>query len=466
MNHKQLIRKSGLYFIGNLSSKVLTVIILPIYAFYLSTSSLGYFDYSQTIVNILQPILYLAIWEGILKFILSAENKTEISKIITTSICFIGFISVLLCLVFFGVSRIWAVEHMNFIVLMFFSQGIAQIWQYFARSLKENTIFVLSGIISTVVNFILILILVVFLKLEITGLYISFVIGQLSVITIIESKLKLLKKVSLKEFDRTLLSKILKFSSPLTINLVSAWFMSGYARFFITNNFGAFDNGLYTFANKFSQIVNIFGSVIVMAMVEEAIIARNNENYEDKLSEVLNSVTKLFMYLIFILIPVISLFYKVVDNTNYASSISFVPLLLLYTVYMIFSSAIGVVFQVVEKTHYQFYTTMIGAIVTVLLSFLLIDLGVMSVVIAQVLGSIILFLSRFYLSKKYLVLNIKIKKTIFTSLLFLIVSIFIITKGILLNILYLLFLLVYFVYFNQKIINMYYVVIKNKLKGR
>ncbi len=70
---------------GNFSSKLFGMIIIPIYAKYLTASDLGTFDFQQTIGNLLMPITALAIWEAILRFGLNqSERKTN--EVITTSV--------------------------------------------------------------------------------------------------------------------------------------------------------------------------------------------------------------------------------------------------------------------------------------------------------------------------------------------------------------------------------------------
>ena len=75
MEHKKLLKKTGLYFIGNLSPKLLTILLIPIYAFYISSSELGYYDFTQTIMGILIPVVFVAIWESVLKYLLIEENS-------------------------------------------------------------------------------------------------------------------------------------------------------------------------------------------------------------------------------------------------------------------------------------------------------------------------------------------------------------------------------------------------------
>ena len=47
MSTGRLAKKTGLYFIGNLSSKIVSAAILPIYAFFVLPNDLGAFDNAQ-----------------------------------------------------------------------------------------------------------------------------------------------------------------------------------------------------------------------------------------------------------------------------------------------------------------------------------------------------------------------------------------------------------------------------------
>ena len=75
MDKKRILKKTGLYFIGNLSTKLLSAILVPLYAFYVNAEDLGAFDYSQTLLNIVVPIAFLCVWEAVLKFVLAEEEK-------------------------------------------------------------------------------------------------------------------------------------------------------------------------------------------------------------------------------------------------------------------------------------------------------------------------------------------------------------------------------------------------------
>lgn len=81
-------KKTGLYFIGNMSSKIMTALLVPVYAFYVSAYDLGAYDYSQTIMQIAVPILYMAIWEAVLKYVISSDDKNQQNEYIGNSFFF------------------------------------------------------------------------------------------------------------------------------------------------------------------------------------------------------------------------------------------------------------------------------------------------------------------------------------------------------------------------------------------
>lgn len=97
MSTGRLAKKTGLYFIGNLSSKIVSAAILPIYAFFVLPNDLGAFDNAQVWANIFATVCFMAIWEAILKFLLLKKiRKTRKAYkycIIFYSLCYYSYYS-------------------------------------------------------------------------------------------------------------------------------------------------------------------------------------------------------------------------------------------------------------------------------------------------------------------------------------------------------------------------------------
>ncbi|QIK51230.1 polysaccharide biosynthesis protein [Jeotgalibaca porci] len=455
MNNERLVRKSGIYFIGNLSSKIMSAILIPIYAFYINTEELGFYDFSQTIMGILSPIILIAIWEAILKFLLTEEDDKVKQRIMSTSAIFtvvMSILFVLISLLFKGISGS-TIRYFNLVVAMIFLNNIVYVWQYFARATSNNRLYVVAGITSTIINFISVLVFVVYFQMGLLGLLLSYNLGQFATILVIEVKIRVLSKLRIKDFDKGILKRMLVFSSPLVLNLISAWFISGFGRMIITIKLGTEANGLYSFANKFSLVITMFGSVITMAIIEEVILSIKTNGISREFNKTLQNLFMIFSTIAILGVPAIVVFYEFIADTEYVGSLVFAPWLLIYAVANTMASNIGSIFQAIDKTKYQFTTTLLGGIVTFIISWLFIDdIGIASVIIGQIFGAVAMLVSRYILINKYIQLKLNWKPILLMLSLFLFITIVTTNLHYYVSIIIELILLIVILYKNKKIL--------------
>ena len=137
--------------------------------------------------------------------------------------------------------------------------------------------YVKSSVIGAFANLILIVILICIFKLDTKGLFIANIFSNFIILILLECKMKIIKKINIKQFDTRLLKKMLIFSFPLVINDISLWLITGFGKTIIQNILGASANGLYSFANKFTIIVNFLGLIINKALTEEMLISEKEE---------------------------------------------------------------------------------------------------------------------------------------------------------------------------------------------
>lgn len=424
MKKSRLLKKTILYFIGNLSSKLLVAMLIPIYAFFVKSEDLGYFDYTQTIMNIVVPIIFLAIWEAILKFLLNQGERKD--KIIASSL--IG--SIAICLIYIFVTyvlnclNILPIKYYVLVTIMIITYALAQIFQYYARALEENKVYVKASIAGTSINLILVVILIVILKLGIEGLYYSYILGQLSIICIIGKKINILKYFKLEFFDFKILGEMIKFSAPLVLNIISAWLINGYGKIIINTQIGEYANGIYSFANKFPLIITTLGSIISMSIIEEAIITANDKNFSKDFEKMIKKVYKLFACIVTISIPLIFLIFEFFKNTEYYEAKQYIIPLMIYAFSLTMGTNVGAIFQAINKTKYQFITTIIGGAICIIISYFLINtMGIQAVIIGQTLGMLITFIIRYLYAIKFAKIHIDIKLVLLSIIIFSIISI-------------------------------------------
>ena len=171
--NKRLAQKSLIYFIGNLSSKILNFLLVPIYAYTISSTDLGNYDYIITLASIIIPIVYMVLWEAILKFSLS--QKATIRRITTTTSIFTIILNIIIIPIMYIVFQYFYNIGVNaiYIVGIFVLYGLTNIWQYYARALKYEKVYVFSSIIATISNLIMNIIFICVLKMGFIGLAIS-----------------------------------------------------------------------------------------------------------------------------------------------------------------------------------------------------------------------------------------------------------------------------------------------------
>lgn len=453
MENKQIIKKSILYFIGNLSSKVLTSLLVPIYAFYIIASDLGKFDYNQTIMNILIPILYIAIWESILRYVLNNDTGYDITTIISTSAFFVIVTSGIFLLLGYPILSFFYIDNLGFFMIMCLASAFAQIWQYFARAFKKNNLYVLTSIVGTLSNLVFNIILICIFKLGLDALYISFIIGQLSIFILLEYKLRICKSINRLTVSVPLLKKMIIYSAPLVVNSIAAWLLNGFGRVIIANNLGDEMNGLYSFANKFVNIISIIGSVVSMALVEEALSTIKDNKLNIGFSLMIENLFRFFLSIILLGTPVISIFYLFITNTEYYNSIYFIPFLMLYSVFLNMSINFGIVFKIIDKNKFQVITTMIGALFTIVVSYSLIKyIGIYAVILGQMVGAIAMIISRYIISNKFVEFKIRWLPIFLRSLLYLIVTYISINVNLIANAFIFIIVIIYVIYINLDII--------------
>lgn len=461
---KRLNKKIGIYFLGMLSSKIFPVLLIPIYAFYVFPKDFGYYDFAYTVMGIAIPFLYIAIWEAILRFILSEENEKTKRTAAATSAFFSLFITFILILGSVIYAFVSENENVLLIVIMYGSHALALIWQYYARAFEESYTYVFAGIIGTIVNFISVLILIVMFNLGLNGLLISYILGQFAVFVFIELKIKVRRSIRVENFNVSTLKKMLLYSSPLVLNLTSTWLMSAYGRLIITVKLGAEANGMFAFSSNFSLIISMLGSVVTMAVIEEAIISAKKQGFDSGFTKTIESIFKIFLSIAMIALPLIIIFYAFIKDTDYYTSLKLTPWQLIYAVTVTLSSTIGAIFQAIDMTKYQFITTVAGAVVTVVVSTVLIDnIGIYAVIIGQVMGAITMLLSRYALVNKFIEFKINWNPVINMTGLYLLFTMFTINSHYLVSIIIFPIIIAFVCYINWENIRPGYQLLKKKL---
>lgn len=421
----RLIRKAGLYFIGNAATKLISAALIPVYAFFVTSSQLGAYDYLFALATMSAPIAFLAIWEAGLRFVISSDNPEEKDCFAANIIRFgllcsaLYFLLILFTSSFLGISASDSV----LLALMLMMCGLTQIWQYLARGYLESKVYVISGASGAIFNLAAVLLFVCILNMGTLGLALGYIIGQASIMLIIERRIHLFRLITrcpgsirkMKENIRILL----KYSAPLSLNLFAGVFLSSFGRLVVSNYLGSAANGEYVFSMKFAALITAFGSVLGMASVEEGIIRANNSELSDYFSRLLDSTWKTLLSVGIFAVSAIKVFYLFLGNTSYENSYQLIPYFIVYAIFSILATSYGAIFQAANSTKGMGVTTLIAAAVTVILSIIgVVYFGTTGVAAALAAGMIIMTILRLIWSKHLVPHSINSKEIVVLSILF------------------------------------------------
>lgn len=400
----RLFKKTGVYFVGNFSSKVISAIIVPIYAVYVSSADLGEYDYLLTLTQIIAPVAYLAIWEAILKFCINGKAGDAERAIVTVlRFCVplvLGTTAAVICA---SLALSYPPENALALGAMVAAYALARIWQYAARGLSRSKDYAWSGIISSFGFFAGVILLVCVAKTGFAGLSASYILGQLSIVVFLEFRCPLLPRALKGRTDRPLLKSMLRYSTPCVANLVALSLLVGFGRIVTVNYLGADANGQYAFAMKFATIVTSLGSIFSMAVIEEGIIRSGSVKLAEFYSTVSNSLLKILCAVISVLMPCVYLFYILIASTDYSAAAGLTAGVLLYAALTVMATQFGSVFMATNKTDSIATTTMFGLIVTAALTLGLIgSFGLDGVIFGLAGGTAAMTVSRWWLARKSL----------------------------------------------------------------
>jgi O-antigen/teichoic acid export membrane protein len=286
MLSKNLVKKSGLYFIGNISTKLLSFILLPVYAYYVTTNDFGNYDLMNTFANLVAPIIFISIWDGVLKSLLD-NNTSDKNSILSTAYILAFIVFTLITLIMMLYFMICGID--NFILgvyIITISFSFLSLWQYSARGLKANNAYVIASACSAIINFIFSIFMLVVLKLGIKSLLLATAIGSFTGIVIIEFRVKILKRITKNKFNKDILYQMTKYSVPLVVNAIAGWGILSVCRIIISYKLGTEMNGIYSYATKFNQLIMIFGQIFNMAWLEESIMSIRTKGARDRKSVV------------------------------------------------------------------------------------------------------------------------------------------------------------------------------------
>lgn len=409
----KFIKTSGIYLIGNVLTKAVAFIMLPIYTKFLSPTDYGTYDVNVAYITFLSSVLFLDIWSGMMRYMFDYSKIDDKRKPVLSGLT-IFFLSTIVYTVF--TFLLGSVMHINFLFLIFlygYTMNLQQLFAYIVRGIGKNALFATAGLIGSVVTMLANIFFIAVFHYGYQYLYVSSILGSFVNILILAMGFNLFSLLNRKNFDRALTKEIFFFSLPLTVNSVAWWFLTAFNRVMISNSLSVAENGLYAVANKFTSIMQLVDQAFQMAW-QEISFAKGGSTDGDKgrfFSRAVNEYIKFMSIGVAILLPVIRIAFPYFVDKSFNNALQVIPLALVATLFSSISSFLGGTITAIKQNKYLFTTTLAGTIVNVIVIFSTIhSFGVQSASLALGAGFLVVDIRRYQLLKKHIEINFDFKQ--------------------------------------------------------
>lgn len=405
---KQFLKSVGIYAVGNIGSKLITFLMIPLYTFFVETSEFGYYDLCFTAVLLLTSFASLQLRDGAFRFLIDSKTDEEKTEVVSATMRLLSRSLLVFMLLSALVSVVYPVRCLWLSFGLLVSMALIEVFGQMARGVGETKTFVVSNIISAFSIGALSVVFVVWCGWGITGIFLANIFARMIAVVYIEIRVGLLRKyfnVSLKSSGMT--RDLLRYVLPLLPSVMCWWLTTSSDRFFIQHYFTLSDNGIYAVAARFGAIMQIVGAIIFQAWQEMALRQYNSPDRDKFFSEMVN------LFIMFMSIAALcfafglKIVYPFIVSPEYVAGIVYVFPIIASSVLYALSNILEVGYQCSFETGRALLGVGVSAAVNILLNFVLIQtIGIYGVVVTSVVTYAVLLGFRIHDSRRYFKINI------------------------------------------------------------
>lgn len=406
-----LIKNTTLLAFGVFCTKGIMFIMTPLFTRWLTKNDYGTFDLMVTYVTLLIPLLTLSSGEAIFRFLIDNKDDEYKKNVLSTAFVinligiFVSLIVGIICIIFFGFS-----VSITFAFLFYLIMEI--IYHYFMMAMRGEgalNIYTLSNILFVCGLAFFVTIFVLILKMGLVGILLGYAIGDVISVFAICFISKENRKINVLNFSNRELKSIVKYSVPMIPNAISWWIVNASDRTLISFFLGTSFNAIYAVANKIPSLCNMFFSVFHLSWQQSATEALSDEDRDKYYCSVFNNMITIVISVCILILGFNFLFFKLF-TADYYSGYYQAPILVLAILFSMMGQFIGGIYVAQMKTKKNGMTTVMAAIINIIVNFGLIRvIGLYAASISTLVAYMVLFFVRFVDIRKDMKLNIENK---------------------------------------------------------
>jgi O-antigen/teichoic acid export membrane protein len=434
----KFVKDIGIYAIGNIGSKIITFLMVPMYTHYVDKSDFGYYDLCFTWCLLLMPFVTLQLRDGAFRFLLDCDNDTRRKRIVTFVSRTLISTTILSCLITGALALFTNIQYLGYALGMLLAMSFQEVYSQVFRGLRNNRAFVTVGILSALGIGLFSIFFVVGLGWGIKGIFLANILARVLALIIVEARVRLITRNTRWSISsREVAHDILRYTLPLLPGSLCWWLTGSSDRLFITHFLGLDVNGVYAVATRFTGIIYTLAVIYYQAWQETAILQYNSPDRDRFFSRMFSSYITLLGLILVGYVFLLKVNYGWMVAEQYHESLNFIYPLGLSAVIFAAAAFFDMGYQCAKDTKRTLPAIVLSAAINVVLNFLLIKpLGVYGVIVTQLVTYLVLFIYRWHDMRRYFVLKIGKLTAVPVAVMLVSALPFYHTQGIWLNMLY------------------------------
>lgn len=405
--NKSLVKLGIIYAIGQVLSKALSFILLPIYTRELGAIGYGQLALADTVLDFIEVFIICSIYSGYCRFY-REYNEGERRKLKNTAINFallLAFFDIILILII-GRPLANLIFHFDnpykVLILVVLRSIIGQFVALLMCDYMLNykaAITVTTNLLNLIMNMCLSIFFVVWLKQGIIGIYKGYIYSNL----IILIYLIIINNKSYRiEFDKNMFKNMFKFSSGLLACNISATILTLSDRYFLAGYRNYSEAGIYSIGYKFGMLIDpLFISPFKSIFTPFKFETCKDKDAEEKFIDMFNKYHFLGLFILLCISIYSRVTIDMFTTKEFINAYKIVPLILFS--YFVYGEnefyTLGI--QIRNKTYLTSVIMLIGGVLNIILNIILIpSYGMYGAAIATVISYVTINLINMIFSNK------------------------------------------------------------------
>lgn len=432
--NKALFKNTGIIAIGQISTKIVNFLLLPLYTALLTTEEYGLVDLLTTYSSFITVVIGLQMSQAVFRFLVTCREDDEQVKRVTATVCSATLaIMIVYAMGFTLLSSVISVEYKWYLLVLVIATIFLQTTSGIARGLGMNSIYATGNFISAAIMIVLNVVLIAVMRLGVGAMLISHIIGPFVGGMYIFIRTKILKYMDFRFASKKELKTILDYAIPLVPNELSWTVIHTSDRMIISTFLSVAANGLIAVAAKISTVYTTAFSIFNTSWTEQVVLHYKDEGGPEYICDMFDKMITFFASIAIGIIACIPLVFPFLVNKSFEEAYGLIPW---YMIAVFFNAVIGMVaaiYLIENETKQVALSTMVAALINVIVDLALIKyIGMYAAPISSICGyAVISFWRLWDINRRHCRIVMSLKKIV-VLLVMLCIALFAYYSGVLL----------------------------------